>query len=238
MKKNKNDQDLLRLNELLKKLKEKGKFITKRTFEFYQKLGFLPKPIKTVGEGGRGVYGLYNLIIVEFALEIIEAEKGKGLTLKQIYEQLSNTLLKKYKNYLEKWGYLKLTECIYDDDCAKLFSEDKDIITEPFHRVDLDGAELWWPDILIEELALKKIKETASSVIMGVTVAHKLISKNKHVNTILKQLECKALEAHIVKLRADLRLGEISSSQYDKATLLRLIEKSEKLLKKIEKEAR
>jgi hypothetical protein len=49
----------LKLLELLKKLKKEGIDISGRTFEYYQSLGLLPKPLeKQKGKGGRGVYGL------------------------------------------------------------------------------------------------------------------------------------------------------------------------------------
>lgn len=95
----------LKLPEVLKKLEGEGIDITKRTFEFYQRLGLLPKPKKQVGKRGRGVYGYYDYQIVATLLKFIYEMKEKGYTLAYIIERGESKVIKKYKSVLNKWGF-------------------------------------------------------------------------------------------------------------------------------------
>jgi DNA-binding transcriptional MerR regulator len=94
----------LRLSEVLRKLQNDGITITKRTFEFYQKLGLLPKPaLKEKGAKG-GVYGLYDSTVIDF-IKDIQKLKDMGLTLTETTEKLEKRLFDKYKAVLQKWGF-------------------------------------------------------------------------------------------------------------------------------------
>lgn len=95
----------LKLTEVLEKLKKEGISITKRTFEFYQRLGLLPKPkIKQVGKRGRGVYGYYNPLVIKIAKVIYKA-KEHGRTLAEIKERVDKMTISRYRDVLKKWGF-------------------------------------------------------------------------------------------------------------------------------------
>jgi len=95
----------LKLQEVLERLKKDGIDITKRNFEFYQRLGLLPKPKKQVGKRGRGVYGYYDYQLVVMLLKFIYEMKEKGCTLAYIMEIGESKVIKKYKSVLNKWGF-------------------------------------------------------------------------------------------------------------------------------------
>ncbi len=95
----------LKLSEVLEKLKKDGIGITKRNFEFYQRLGLLPKPKKQVGKRGRGVYGYYDYQLVAMLLKFIYEMKEKGCTLAYIIERSESKVIEKYKSVLNKWGF-------------------------------------------------------------------------------------------------------------------------------------
>ena len=96
--------DKLKLPEVLKRLKEEGIDITKRTFEFYQRLGLLPKPEKRVGKGGKGVYGYYDPEIINLVKEIYKL-KEEGHLLIDIPLVLIDLVINKYKSVLNEWGF-------------------------------------------------------------------------------------------------------------------------------------
>lgn len=95
----------LKLPEILERLKAKGLGISKRTFEFYQSLGFLPKPEKKVGKGGRGVYGYYDPSVVDPLVKTIHDLKSRGYSLLQIMEIAESSVIKRYKSVLKQWGF-------------------------------------------------------------------------------------------------------------------------------------
>lgn len=78
--------DLWTIGRILLRLKaEHGISVTKRTFQYYQALGLLPKrpARKTHGPGGRGVFNYYNGSTLCELRSICEL-KGYGYTLAQI----------------------------------------------------------------------------------------------------------------------------------------------------------
>lgn len=96
---------LLTLPEVLKALKKEGINISRRTFEFYQKIELLPKPQKKQkGEGGRGVYGLYYPTIIR-QVKLIHKYKDKGYTLHRLSELLERIVIEDYKKVLKEWGF-------------------------------------------------------------------------------------------------------------------------------------
>ena len=109
MKVNKHKEEKLQMgvlttNQILSELKKDKILITKRTFEYYQRLGFLPRPYKKVGKKGRGVYGYYDSGTVNL-IWVIWKLKKKGFSLKKIREYQKIDIFQKYEKYLKKWGF-------------------------------------------------------------------------------------------------------------------------------------
>lgn len=98
----------LKLQELLKKLDREGIPITKRTFEYYQRLGLLPKPEKQVGKKGYGVYGYYDESIIELISNIFKY-KDIGYTLAEIEGAINNEVMKRYNAEFKKWEFSDYT---------------------------------------------------------------------------------------------------------------------------------
>ena len=94
---------MLTLQQVLDKSKKAGVPINKRTFEYYQSLGFLPKPHKIVGKKGRGLYGYYDPIVINIVKKIYKLKKV-GHSLKEIKEISEREVLEKYKKILIDWG--------------------------------------------------------------------------------------------------------------------------------------
>lgn len=97
--------DKLKSSELLKWLKSKKVNINKRTFEYYQRLGLLPKPEKRVGIRGRGVYGYYNPEFIRDTLEMIFKYKKNGKTLEEIRLILMQEVSQKINSILKEYGF-------------------------------------------------------------------------------------------------------------------------------------
>lgn len=95
----------MKLSEILKKLEEDDIHITKRTFQFFQKIDLLPKPEKKVGKRGRGVYGYYDYQIVAALLKHIYELKTKGHRLYDIMKRGENNVIERYKSILREWGF-------------------------------------------------------------------------------------------------------------------------------------
>ena len=138
----------LKLTEVLAKLKKERIDISKRTFEYYQRLGLLPRPEKQVGEKGRGVYGYYSPEIIGMVKKIIEL-KEKGLTLEEIRHMLSDDLLKRASAQWARWKDM-----------------DKYIGLED---IDPGGPYLnWWADDkTVEAYVLSKITEHTELLLMS-----------------------------------------------------------------------
>jgi DNA-binding transcriptional MerR regulator len=97
----------MNLPEVLKKLNSEGIEITPRTFEYYQFMGLLPKPVeKRVGKGKRGIYGYFDESIIDDVKNII-TWKNQGYTLTQMKERLDDANSKKFISYFKTW---KLTD--------------------------------------------------------------------------------------------------------------------------------
>ena len=102
------ESDVLRLPELRERLKADGFKITKRTFEYYQRLGLLPRPEKRVGERGRGVYGYYDAKVIDM-VKMIFRLKEEGKPLAAIREEAQRSILERNKALLSEYdfnGYL------------------------------------------------------------------------------------------------------------------------------------
>jgi DNA-binding transcriptional MerR regulator len=95
--------NMLTLQQVLDKSKKAEVPISKRTFEYYQSLGFLPKPHKVVGEKGRGLYGYYEPIVIDIVKKIYKLKKA-GHSLKEIKEISEKEVLEKYRKILKEWG--------------------------------------------------------------------------------------------------------------------------------------
>jgi len=98
------ESEVLRLPELRERLKADGFKITKRTFEYYQRLGLLPRPEKRVGERGRGVYGYYDAKVIDM-VKMIFRLKAEGKPLAAIREEAKRTIVERYKALLSEWGF-------------------------------------------------------------------------------------------------------------------------------------
>jgi DNA-binding transcriptional MerR regulator len=97
--------NLLTLKEVIGRSKEKGVEITRRTFEFYQKIGLLPPPMQKIkGKGGRGVYGVYDEQIVQLIGLINECQR-EGMTLYDIQKSGDAGPINKYMAVLNAWGF-------------------------------------------------------------------------------------------------------------------------------------
>lgn len=100
----------LKLTEILTKLVKEDIHITKSTFEFYQKLGLLPKPMeKQKGKGGRGVYGLYDPSVVDLIKTIHRHTKEQGRTLYDFMKVVNGFVIEKYRAVLNEWGFSDYT---------------------------------------------------------------------------------------------------------------------------------
>jgi len=96
----------LRTQELIEKLEKSGIIISKRTIEYYQELGLLPRPLRKKGaKTGGGVLGYYQPNVVDI-IRSIHTQKDKGLTLSEIKDNLRDTLFEKYKQHYKEWGVL------------------------------------------------------------------------------------------------------------------------------------
>ncbi len=101
--------DRMTMKEIIEALKKDGFKITKRTFEYYQKLNLIPKPVdKVKGRGGKGVYGLYYPYTVEL-IKVIQEFQKNGVQLIDILESGKKEILRKVKNILKEWGFNDIT---------------------------------------------------------------------------------------------------------------------------------
>jgi len=95
---------MLTLQQVLDKSKKAGVPINKRTFEYYQSLGFLPKPHRKVkGEKGRGVYGYYEPIVIDIVKKIYKL-KNAGHSLNEIKEISKKEALEKCRKVIIDFG--------------------------------------------------------------------------------------------------------------------------------------
>jgi DNA-binding transcriptional MerR regulator len=95
----------LKLVEIQDRLKKEGINISERTFEYYQRLGLLPKPgKKEVGKKGRGVYGYYDIHVIKH-VRAVQKLKEKGNTLDQILGLMQKEILDKYRSTWRKFQY-------------------------------------------------------------------------------------------------------------------------------------
>lgn len=92
------------IKDVLRELQKKGIKISRRTFQFWQSLGLLPKPIKEVGKDGKGVYNFYPPIVIDLIKKICEL-KEKNLTLKEIRNGITISVLENVKHHLKELGY-------------------------------------------------------------------------------------------------------------------------------------
>lgn len=188
------------LEEILKRLEAEGIYISKRTFELYQQLGFLPKPLeKRKGEKGRGVYGIYEYSLVLDAIRKVLSYKQSGLTLSEIRERLEESIIERYRTALKNWGFSNYTLSemkgyIFDDDYDKDY--ERIIARETLKSMNMDTSDevveyfavnystikifeeklikelpLWAPDVLIEVNVLIRISKEAESVLVGLFAA-------------------------------------------------------------------
>ena len=75
--------------------------ISKRTFEYYQRLGLIPPPKKRVGKYGRGVYGYYSSDITK-QLATIRDLQAQGQSLSEIKKTLKTRVTERFKAVLKK----------------------------------------------------------------------------------------------------------------------------------------
>ena len=191
----------LKLPEILITLKKEGIDITKRTFEFYQKLRLLPKPEKRVGKGGRGLYGYYDPLVIDL-LKIIKHWQDKGQTLAQISENCERKITNKYKEVLEEWGFsdydLSEMKGLKPENRKQRDREiSRDLVIETFKAMGkkdvseeviegfttmktyaymfeskiLEELKWWYPDKAIETHALQYIRKNASDINFGLNIA-------------------------------------------------------------------
>lgn len=199
----KNEAAGISLKEVLAKLKKEGVNISKRTFEYYQRLELIPKPsTKRVGKKGRGVYGVYDPNLVAGIRRIFEL-KAKCLTLGEIRAERKLEVADRYKAVLQTWGFsgfslpeMKGYAYNPEKDQSKMRSglaqvgasqNQIDSVMAFFVITDLFGGNLlkdlrWWhPDIVIEAHALGHIAQEAESVLLGLLVALSQITREHDV---------------------------------------------------------
>ena len=191
----------LKLTEILKMLKKEGIPITKRTFEYYQRLDLLPKPtLKRVGKKGRGVYGYYDPEVIHLVKRIFSL-KNQGYTLTAILKWAEQNVLDRYKAVLKKWGFsgytlpemkgypslspeknYQLNELITRQTLKKMGrdnpkEEELKLLTEEFsperefEKKLLKQLHWWDPDNAIEYEALAYIEREAFDARSGLYIA-------------------------------------------------------------------
>lgn len=135
---------------VLEECRIEGIKMSERTFDFYgsREMGLLPRPSKKVhGEGGRGVYNVYEDNIIDRIKEIYLLKK-KGLTLKQISfkfqkreeleieKNLKNVRADKYRMMIEYLLFQRpyphreklLTTIFFNDAEDKIYNKLKELI--------------------------------------------------------------------------------------------------------------
>jgi len=192
--------DKVKISEILERLKKEGIDLPKRTFEFWQRLGLLPKPEKHVGRGGRGVYGYYDPAVVDL-VKLICKLKEKGYSLFEITEKTNAIIIKKYKRTLKDWGFSdyilsemkgfppsiskEIDEQLrdhYRQDLEKkgLFVGDQEVeeafieLQMPDHIFEqrlLEELKWYHPDEVIEAKVLEQISNEAEATITGLNSA-------------------------------------------------------------------
>ncbi len=189
--------DKLRLPEVLKKLKKEGINISPRAFEYYQRLGLLPKPEKRVGEKGRGVYGYYGPEIVNLVKRIYELKK-EGLTLPGIIRRFRLDFEERVRSLQNRWKA--------DEDYSDI---DTLILT------DLDS---WADDNAIESRILKWLIDTKWHILSSTayTIGEIDLLKDQMteaeqgtVTKLTKMLQEKSYERRIALHPYYIRLAEL-----------------------------
>ncbi|OPY81802.1 MAG: hypothetical protein A4E65_00991 [Syntrophorhabdus sp. PtaU1.Bin153] len=153
------EEILITIAEIIRRLEQKGVHITRRTFEFYQGIGLLPKPVhKAKGKGGKGVHGLYHERIVDLIIKIYDLQR-EGLALAQIVESLQQKILKRYARVLNSWGFenyavsAKLKGYRYDK------NQDANIILQAIRAYYSKDEKEAPPDEVLNYLAQSKTLE-------------------------------------------------------------------------------
>jgi len=234
----------LKLPEVLKKLKGEGIDITKRTFEYYQRMGLLPKPEKQVGVKGRGVYGYYDYDLVLKILTFIRKNQEKGLTLAEILKEARKRVVRIYKSvfHREFSGIYFHELSIGNEEMSKHPRPVIELLSKVYEPHDelseskiLSDLPWWHPEKGIELRALKHIGEMANESIRGLLIAEhpiyweiqKELHKTKGIVSdayivlarVLTQIKQKIWKAGIVVSTANVQAAEISDGEWkDKTT--------------------
>jgi DNA-binding transcriptional MerR regulator len=171
----------LKLKEILERLKKEGISISKRTFEFYQRIGLLPKPTtKEVGHGGRGVYGYYDDTDVIKRVKDINRLKEQGYTLARILELMKDNVIGKYEDFRNKFGLSDTEALAFPPHLAKSMSP-TDILPTSFLEANFfEKLPSWTSEKEIETSALNDINQEAHQRQEGLRIALNLCNEEKN----------------------------------------------------------
>jgi len=229
--------------QILDKSKKAGIPITKRTFEYYQRLGFLPKPHhKVKGEKGRGVYGYYEPIVIDIVKKIYKL-KNAGHSLNEIKEISKNEVLEKYRKILIKWGLsgrwdkgsVLLDSAIISEPELQILRKrlkkkgvkDTSMYTEKgiaesldeskrhFERYTLETVRWWHTDEEIEYEVVENIIAEAYGAITGIKLVQQKLQGSKE---IVKAIDAFAetQKIHAKALSRKIELDEIFAKKSKK----------------------
>jgi DNA-binding transcriptional MerR regulator len=197
----------LTLSEVRKRLEKEHSPIKPRNFQYYQRLGLLPKPEKKVGAKGRGVYGYYMPSIIKL-IKYIYLLKDRGYELNDILEEGNRKIIEKFDESFRKWGKLDMPL-----QKTKGFDEFKRRVLKTYNLWDVPGK--------IEYGVLHYIQNKINDLLPGLEKALFIIKKD--LDDTKDKKERKALERNIKRLnraiedyKDDLqkiykRIGEIDS---------------------------
>jgi DNA-binding transcriptional MerR regulator len=240
----------MKLSEVLKATK-----INKRTFEYYQSLGLLPRPTRQVGPKGRGVLGLYDPEIVALIKKIQKLKKER-CSLKEIEIKMAQKIGTSLKNVLKAWGFSSygLPELRGFHTCTEKESIDvlmKNGLSERQARAVIDASKKW--DEKFEALLLQRVNYGTDKEIERLALLHileeserqerflfrymadlmreqGLASDKKEQNLlkkILKQKAKDALKLLALQLNIKIRLSTIEG-EYEGATAQEWIEEMQR----------
>jgi len=243
--------DELKLPEVLERLKEEGFDITKRTFEYYQRIELLPSPQKKVGKRGRGVYGYYIYQEVLLAMQLIYELKKEGFTLVDIKQTGEDRLIEQYESVLNEWGFpdYKVSKMEDSNPMAKdgTISEIKKRMfgAKAIEREVVENLRWWYSDKVIELYALKYIQDKTLGLLSGLNIAIDEINQKMEsyrnsdfpsiteiwtLIEIYRKLEAKYEKLMGLQFRTYARMAEISGKEYGGLTKEKWEEQEKKYL--------
>jgi DNA-binding transcriptional MerR regulator len=178
----------LTLPEVLSRLEKERIPMTKRSFEYYQRLGLLPRPEKKVGAKGRGVYGYYMPSIIRL-IKYIFTLKNKGYELNDILNEGNKKIIDKFGESFKKWG--EWDKALQD---TKGFNGFEERVLKTYHLWDIPGK--------IERDALHHILNRINDLLPGLEES---LSMVKEELATTKDEERKALERIIERLNTTIQ---------------------------------